>query len=190
MIAVFGGAFNPPTIAHYEIAKHVLRLSFVVSLLFVPVGDQYKKAGLIPANHRINMLKIMIRWLPDANVSEVEIKARRAFKTIETLQLLQAKYPEADLAFVLGADNLGDLPHWYSHNRLVEQFKMIIFNRGGFDVHAFIKEHFEKAAENFIIIDDFKKIDISSSQYRSDVSKKEILLPEIEKYITKHNLYR
>ncbi len=25
MIVVFGGSFNPPTIAHYQIAKHILK---------------------------------------------------------------------------------------------------------------------------------------------------------------------
>jgi len=189
MIVVFGGAFNPPTIAHYEVAKHVLGEPFVQSLLFVPVGDHYKKAGLIPAFHRVKMLEIMISGLPDASISKVEVEADQALKTVETLEKLQAEYPNETLAFVMGADNLYGLIKWYDYERLVKKFKMIILNRGEIDVHAFIKQNFTFATQNFIVVDDFSKMDISSSQYRADVTKTELLLSDVEKYIKKHSLY-
>ena len=190
MIVIFGGAFNPPTIAHYEVAKHILDLPNVCNLLFVPVGDHYKKAGLIPAFHRVKMLEIMISSLPNASVSKIEVEADRALKTVETLEKLQIEYLKEELAFVMGADNLYDLVKWYDYERLVKKFKMIILNRNEFDVHAFIKEKFEFAAANFLVIDDFRKTDISSSQYRADVTKSELLLSDVEKYIKTHGLYR
>jgi len=190
MIVIFGGAFNPPTIAHQKIAKHVLRLPDARELLVVPVGDHYKKAGLIPAFHRVKMLEIMINSLPNASISKVEVEADRALKTVETLEKLQAEHPNEKLAFVMGADNLSELLKWYDYERLVKKFKMIILNRGEFDVHAFIKEKFEFAAANFLVIDDFRKTDISSSQYRADVTKSELLLSDVEKYIKTHGLYR
>jgi len=190
MIVIFGGAFNPPTIAHYKVAKHVLKLPNTRKLLFVPVGNHYKKAGLIPAFHRVKMLEIMISDLSDTSISKVEIEADHALKTIETLEKLQAEYPREALAFVMGADNLYDLVKWYDYERLVRKFKMIIFNRSELDVYAFIKEKFEFAADNFLVIDDFGEINISSSQYRNDLTKSELLLSDVEKYIKKHSLYR
>ena len=189
MIAIFGGAFNPPTIAHYEVAKHVLGLPEVTNLLFVPVGDHYKKAGLIPGFHRVNMLKIMISRLPNASVSIVEIKANRALKTIETIERIQKDYPKESLAFVMGADNLSDLTNWHDYENLVKKYKMIIFNRGEFDVCHFIKKKFAFAAANFLVINDFVKLDISSSLYRADLTKGELLLSDVEKYIKEHDLY-
>ena len=190
MIAIFGGAFNPPTIAHYEVAKHILSLPDVTKLLFVPVGDQYEKAGLIPAFHRAKMLEIMINGLSHASVSTVEIEADRKLKTIETLEKLQAKYPEETLVFVMGADNLNDLTGWYNYQQLVTRFKMIIINRGELDVYQLIKDHFDFAVDNFLIIDDFSKVDISSSQYRQDLRRSDLLRSEVEAYIKKYNLYR
>jgi len=189
LIVIFGGAFNPPTIAHYEVARHILRLPEVTNLLFVPVGDHYKKAGLIPAIHRVNMLEIMTSKLPKTNVSTVEIEAERTPKTIETLEKIQSKYPKESIAFVMGADNLFGLTKWYKNELLVKRFKMIIVNRGELDVCHFIKENFKFAAEDFLVVDDFVKIDISSSQYRADLTKGELLLPAVEKYIKKHGLY-
>ena len=189
MIVIFGGAFNPPTIAHYEVAKHVLELPFVKSLIFVPVGDHYKKAGLIPAFHREKMLEIVVSGMPNASISKVEIEAERALKTVETLEKLQTEYPEENLAFVMGADNLCDLTNWYKYELLVKRFKMIIFNRGEFDVNDFINGNFEFAVDNFVVVDDFGEIDISSSQYRGDLTKSELLLSGVEKYIKTHGLY-
>jgi len=190
MIAVFGGAFNPPTIAHYEVAKHVLGLPEVTCLLFVPVGDHYKKAGLVPAFHREQMLEIMISRLPNASVSKIETKAEHPLKTIETLEKIQNEYPRERIAFVMGADNLCGLTNWYKYEVLVKRFKMIIINRGELDVVNFIKMNFAFATDNFIVVHDFEKINISSSEYRADLTKDELLLADVEKYIINHGLYR
>ena len=189
MIVVFGGAFNPPTIAHYEIAKHVLGQLNVEQLLFMPVGDQYKKAGLIPAFHRVKMLEILGSQLPNTSVSKIEVEAERPLKTIETLEKLRAMHPNSEIAFMMGADNLHDLTKWHAYERLVKAFKIIIFNRNGLDVSDIIKNHFEFAPGHFIVMNDFSKLNISSSQYRTDITKNELLLADVEKYIKDHDLY-
>lgn len=189
MIVVFGGAFNPPTIAHYEIAKHILDLPFVEQLLFVPVGDHYEKVELISAFHRVKMLEILIKNLPGAKISNVEVEADRALKTIETLEYIHLSNPNSELAFVMGADNLYQFKKWYHHERLISKFKLLILNRGDSDVHTFIKDHFVTTSDHFIVINDFSKMDISSSAYRADTTRKDILLPDIEIYINENELY-
>lgn len=190
MIAVFGGAFNPPTLAHYEVARHVLGAKEVEHLFFIPVGDHYKKAGLVPAPHRVKMLEILTQDLPGASISKIEIEAGRALKSIETLKRLSLEYPDSELAFVMGADNLYDLINWHDYKRLVCEFKMIIINRGTLDVPAFIKDHFEFAVDHFMIVDSFSKINISSSAYRTDPTRTNFLLPEVAHYIRENKLYQ
>lgn len=190
MIAVFGGAFNPPTIAHYEVAKHILHLPLVESLFFMPVGDHYEKAELIPAFHRMKMLEAMITNDPNMSVSKIEIEAHRKLRTLETLEKLQIEFPEKMFAFVMGADNLSDLTGWYNYKTLINRFKIIIINRGELDVNQLIKEHFEFAVDNFLIVDNFLKMDISSSQYRQDTTQSDLVHLEVESYIKKHRLYQ
>lgn len=190
MVVIFGGSFNPPTLAHYEVAKHVLGLSFVEHLLFVPVGDHYEKVGLISAFHRINMLEILVHQLPKAEISKIEVEAERTLKSVETLGRLQMAYPDSELAFLMGADNLYKLVQWYDYERLVQAFKIMILNRGELDVHVFIKENFKFAIDHFIIVDGFQGIDISASMYRADTTRTEILLPGVEQYIGQNSLYR
>lgn len=60
-IGFFGGCFNPPTNAHINLAKKVLKECKLDKVVFVPVGDFYDKKELVPAKHRYNMLKIAFK---------------------------------------------------------------------------------------------------------------------------------
>jgi len=190
LIAIFGGAFNPPTVAHYEVTKHLLSLPFIKKVFLMPVGDHYDKPGLAPAEHRLEMLRMMVKDLPKAKASDLEVIANRALKTVETLEILQILNEGKEFAFVMGADNLRELPNWSQHEKLIKNFKMIIFNRGEFDVQSLITDNFSKYQNNFIVIDDFAKLDISATQYRENPPTEDLLLPEVTDYIEKHGLYR
>lgn len=189
MIAVFGGAFNPPTVAHYEIIKYLLKQHFIDEIMLMPVGDHYNKTGMAAAKHRFNMLKEMVENLPNTTVSSVEIDEPIALKTVETLEILQKMYPSKEFVFVMGADNLRNLPKWSQHEQLINNFKMIIFDRGDEDVSALIKEYFPTQMDQFIVVGDFVKLDISATLYRDNPTTKGLLLPEVTKYILKHHLY-
>ena len=41
IVAVYGGSFNPPTIAHERISKDILSLDNVDKFIYLPVGDRY-----------------------------------------------------------------------------------------------------------------------------------------------------
>ena len=190
MIVIFGGAFNPPTIAHDKVARHVLALPNVTELIFVPVGDHYEKPDLIPAIYRIQMLEMMTKNLRKTSVSKIEVNATKPLKTIETLKRLQSQHVATEFAFLMGADNLTQLKKWYDYRELINTFKMIIINRNELDINAYIKNHFSDVAEQFIIVENFDELTISSTQYRHDTTKTEILLPEVEKYISEKGLYQ
>ena len=47
LIAIYGGSFNPPTVAHENIARDILELPEIEKIIYLPVGDSYKKKSLI-----------------------------------------------------------------------------------------------------------------------------------------------
>ena len=51
----FGGSFNPPTKAHEELAKEIMKEFNLDKLFFVPVGNTYQKNGLIDEKDRYRM---------------------------------------------------------------------------------------------------------------------------------------
>ena len=62
VILFWGGAFNPPTLAHLSFPEYILHeYSEVEKVLFVPVNSLYEKNCLIDNEHRFNMLKLATR---------------------------------------------------------------------------------------------------------------------------------
>lgn len=67
LVLVSCGSFSPPTNLHlrmFEEAADFCEFETNYEVLggfFSPVGDAYKKAGLAPAQHRINMTRIAVR---------------------------------------------------------------------------------------------------------------------------------
>ena len=119
---LFGGSFNPPTIAHYEIIKYLSNNYDEVIVL--PNGDSYNFAGKILDSfmHRVKMLNLMVKDLN--NVKVLELENSDEFKgTYHTLRLLN--HP----TFVLGADCLLKLHLWKNFDELMNENNFIVFSR-------------------------------------------------------------
>ncbi len=179
---LFGGSFNPPTIAHYEIIKY-LSLNYD-EVLLLPNGDSYSFAGKIldSFNHRVKMLEIMTKSF--SNIKILELENRSDFKgTYHTLRLLN--HP----TFVLGSDCIDKLHLWKHFDELLNENNFIVFNRGSDDVRSLLNnnKHLNKSLDKFEIID-FNVSDVSSTEFRNDINK-EIVCEEVYDYIIKNELY-
>ena len=181
-LGFFGGCFNPPTIAHLEIALKAIEIEKLDKVYFVPMGDYYKKEGLLPAEERYNMLKIMVEEYPKLDVSRIQMDQRKELHAIDTFKLIDKEFNESENFFIMGSDNFEKIEHWKSANELLSSYKYIIFNRDNF-VSTFP-----------IVVDDgepYKKI--SSSSVRSRSSKGEsidnLVTKKVKNYILKNKLY-
>lgn len=188
MIVVFGGAFNPPTIAHEAIARQIISDLPCEKLLFLPVGDHYNKKGLLPAKERIHMLELVCDSLPHAHVSDLEAAHPKVLTTFESLQLVRERYPDKKIAFVMGADNLRDIFSWGQYERLLSEFYHIVLTRDGVDVKAYIKEQLPAYEDRFIFLKTMPSL-VSSTLYRDNLDL-EILVPmSVSRYIKSRHLY-
>ena len=82
-IGFFGGAFNPPTIAHINLVKEALKEYSFDAIYLVPVNNFYKKQGLIDISQRIDMLNLECKNNSKMFVSEIEKEMNREFKANE-----------------------------------------------------------------------------------------------------------
>lgn len=189
MIILYGGSFNPPTIAHYKISEYLITKYKPKHFIFVPVGNYYQKEELIDFKYRYEMVKILSEKLTNAYVSDYENQP--SYKgTITTLDHFQNIYKDEDLHYVIGADNLPSLSTWIEFVRLISTYKFIVLNRNNINLkeiirHDEILKNYQKA---FIIEEDFPKISVSASDYRNNFDDT-VVLPEINSYIYKNNLY-
>ena len=129
-IAIFGGSFNPPTIAHINLAKQILdKMKNIEKIIFVPVSTKYNKQGLAPDEDRLELLKTICQDHPNMEVSSLELNSPRQLYTIETLKIMQKQNPDKTIYFIVGTDNLKELETWHAANEILQQFKIIVLER-------------------------------------------------------------
>lgn len=175
MLLVYGGSFNPPTLAHAEIASELMK-KYKCELLFVPVGDNYGKSGLISFEHRYNMVDIIAKKI-NAQISDIENNE----EYLGTYHLLKT-FKRDDVYFIMGADNLMSLNEWFNVDELVAEFKFIIVTRDNIKIDFNEFKH----PENFELYN--TKLDVSSSLYRNEKCT-HILDADVLKYIDDNKLY-
>ena len=126
-IGIFGGSFNPPHNMHEDIVLELLRQKYLDKIICVPTGDDYDKSFLLPIVNRIEMLKRMFQDNELVEVSDIESSG--FLYTWETMNYYEKKYPEDELFFICGMDNLADLPTWHMYEKLLEEYKLIVVKR-------------------------------------------------------------
>jgi len=185
MLIVFGGAFNPPTVAHQNIVKKLLSTFLGSQVLILPVGDDYHKPDLIPFHYRIDMLNLLVEGIDNVIVSQLERDSGYR-GTLVSLNELSKVYE--DVHFVIGSDNLAGLKKWINYVDLLERFPFIVMTRDQAPTEKDAEEMFSHLKHHFIFVR-FDE-DASSTKVRSNQSsRKKYLTEKVHQYIIKNHLY-
>lgn len=134
MRIIFGGAFNPPTIAHKDIYYFIQSKLDFSWFVYLPVSCLYHKEGLASNEDRYQMLKLLTKEMPKAKVSKDEYKDD---KYLGTYHYLISQKEES--RFLIGSDNLRDLKTWINYEKLVEDCRFIVISRGNMDDIGYIE---------------------------------------------------
>ena len=196
-LIILGGAFNPPTIAHFALAEQILNeIENVEKLIFMPVNSNYKKSEKPVENeHRYNMLQMVCKDNPKFEVSRLELGYNRVLTTIETLRILKQQYTEHEIIFAAGTDNLKELETWNNSQDILDEFKLLVFEREEDDFEQVVQESefLRKNKSSLIKLENNFKTTLSSTYLREKVRRgKSIkyLTPDcIIDYIKENNLY-
>lgn len=185
MMIVFGGAFNPPTIAHLNIIKKLLGVFPFAKLLVLPVGNDYKKEELVDFEHRYEMLKRTLDGIDRVLISKLE--ANKTYNgTLESLNALSQTYDQ--LCFVIGSDHLEHLKTWINYEKLLKSYPLIVMTRKSGLTQKQAETLFDGVEHQFYFID-FEE-NISSSELRQSANlRKTWLVPSVIDYIKVHKLY-
>lgn len=131
-VAVFGGSFNPPHVAHVLAVAYALSAAPIDDVLVVPVYQHPFSKELAPFEDRLAMCRLAVGWLPRVEVSAVEQELGGESLTLRTLEHLAAAHPGWAMRLLVGADVLADLPKWHRFERVAELAPPIVLGRGGF----------------------------------------------------------
>lgn len=112
-IGMFGGAFDPPHIAHVALARCAVEQLGLDELRIVPTGNAWHKArDLSDGAHRLEMARHAFAGIPQAVVDDREVRRPGASYTVDTLRQLRAEQPQAQLYLVMGADQAASFARW------------------------------------------------------------------------------
>ncbi len=132
-VAIFGGSFNPPHVAHLLAATWVLSTRPVDQVWFVPVGQHAFGKVLESFEHRRRMLELATAPIrAESAVCDVEQRLGGPNRTIDTLQHLQREHPEARFSLIIGADILTERHAWKSWDVLERDFGFHVLGRQGY----------------------------------------------------------
>lgn len=195
-IVVFGGSFNPPLNSHFSIAEQVLnQYEEVEKVVFIPVNKKYEKDGLEENKHRYNMLKLIIDKNKSFYLSDIDMNKNRSLYTIETLEEMKNKFPNKEIWFLIGSDNLKELHTWKKAEDLVSKYKILVMERNEDKVCKIVKQNklLNSYKENIKVLNEEIRSNFSSTYVREQLKKKKsirYLLPdEVYYYIQENKLY-
>lgn len=149
-IVVLGGSFNPPTIAHLKLMLAALDAVGAECGIFLPAAFWYVKrklkrqgrqADMLPDALRLEMLDSLCRRDRRLAVSDQELRRTERGYNYESMEQLQARYPDSQLYFVVGADKLPAIPHWHRIQEFAEEFVFLVAKRGSDDLEEFKTGH-------------------------------------------------
>ncbi|MBS0189775.1 MAG: nicotinate-nicotinamide nucleotide adenylyltransferase [Phycisphaerales bacterium] len=139
-IILIGGTFDPPHLAHTELAVEARRLagSPGAFLLFVPAAQSPLKSAAPGAStpHRLEMLRLAIEGIPQSALWTDEIDRAAAHPgvpsfTIDTIRRLRSLLGQcANLRLLIGADQAAGFHRWREPDAIIDLAPPLVMLRG------------------------------------------------------------
>jgi len=175
-IALFGGSFDPPHIAHEAIVKALLNIEEIDKVIVMPTFlNPFKSQFFAPSELRLKWLKEIFSDYKNVEISDFEVSQAKKVPTIESVKYLLKKYKKIYLT--IGADNLETLAKWKNYHELQELVTFVVATRKSVEI-----------PENFVQLS--IDVDISSTTLRHTIDKTKLpqkCAVEIEKYYKEQN---
>lgn len=193
-IGVFGGAFDPPHMAHLALVKSALTELQLDQLRVVPTGQAWHKSRVLsPAPQRLAMAQLAFADLPGVVVDPREIQRPGPSYTVDTLRELKADWPYAEFYLILGEDQALALPEWHAWQEVLQLAIICVAARAcstgatpEFLINSGLESRFRWLS--------MPALALSATEIRSRIaahlSVAELVFEPVARYIALHHLYQ
>jgi nicotinate-nucleotide adenylyltransferase len=193
-LGVFGGAFDPPHLAHRALAEAALAQLRLDELRVLPTGQAWHKSRpLTDAAHRLAMSRLAFAGLEQVRLDDREIRRAGPSYTLDTLRELHAENPQAELYLVMGKDQADVLPTWRNWQEIVQLAIICVADR---DVLTGQETRFAPPPEmagRFCKLQ-MPAMDISATGIRARIASRlgiaPLVSPAVARYIEQNHLYQ
>ena len=219
--ALFGGTFDPPHLGHREAVRGLFSNPGAKRVIILPSATPPLKPNFTSIEHRLEMTRLTFSsTLSDPFPKEVEIdlsevtrsRDGRPSYSFDTLSEMRSNHPA--LAFVIGADQMQNLPRWHRFPELLDLCHWIVLTRkpdGEKAIHraladwqasGLVKGHTMtdsnlwtlRSGTTFLKVVSTQAPQLSSTEIRETIALKgtppaQSLLPEVMAYLKLHRIY-
>ena len=135
-MGLLGGSFNPAHDGHLYISQLALdRLGLdEVWWLVSPQNPLKPAAGMAPFAERMKSART-VGGHPKIRVSDIERSLGTRY-TIDTLKALKIRYPGVRFVWLMGADNLLQMPRWEGWRAIFRAVPIAVFARPSYSFRA------------------------------------------------------
>jgi nicotinate-nucleotide adenylyltransferase len=139
-VGLLGGSFNPPHAGHLQISLLAFRRLNLdqVWWLVSPQNPLKPSNDMAPLDQRLTDARAVARD-PRIRVTSIEARLGTRF-TADTLAALRRRFPFVDFVWLMGADNLAQIPEWRDWERIFHAVPIAIFNRPTYSIEALAGE--------------------------------------------------
>ena len=131
-VLIFGGSFDPPTIAHRVQPSRVAEMIDADRIIYVPAAVSPHKLDHPPIDpaHRVAMLKLAIDGLSDVEISTIELDREGPSYMIDTLRSFRGRIDEAQpLHLLIGDDQAMAFHRWKDWSDILELAEPVVMPR-------------------------------------------------------------
>jgi nicotinate-nucleotide adenylyltransferase len=190
-IGLYFGTFNPVHVGHLAIANHMVEFSDLdqVWMVVTPHNPHKKKSTLLDNNHRKMMVDIALEEYPNIKSSAIEFDLPQPNFTVNTLAVLEEKYPKQKFCLLMGEDNLKSFHKWKNFEVILSRYELFVYPRLTPNKATALLENHPNVTRVAAPI-----MEISSTAIRKAIkSKKNVrpLLPQnVWQYLDEMNFYK
>lgn len=182
-IGIYGGTFDPIHHAHLILGRQACEELALDRVIYVPAAlSPFKKATHASGEARLLMLRAAIEGQLMFTANDCELKRPPPSYSIDTVLEIHEREPDAELFWLIGADNVERLPNWHRFEELNKLVQFVVLDRGCG----------EKSAHKHRVVQ--RNIDISATEIRKRVASGRsirYLVPKaVEEIIRREKLYR
>ena len=167
-VGLFFGSFNPVHNGHLEIASYFLENTDLDEVWFVvsPQNPLKSDIELLDIEKRLELVNAAINGNEAIKCCEIELTLSKPSFTIDTLKELTKTFPNNAFKIIMGTDNLETFSLWKDYEVILQNYKIYVYPRTGFDVSQF-QQH------PAVTLIDSQLLEVSATILRDQISRQE-----------------
>jgi len=132
-LGLFGGSFDPVHLGHLLVAQAAVEELGVDKLFFIPAAQSPFKPEneMAPGAIRLQLLRLALAGKTNCEIDDQEIRRGGVSYTVDTLRDYAKRFPQAELFYLIGADNAAKLGEWREAGELAKLAQFVAVPRPG-----------------------------------------------------------